>query len=242
MAKLRIEFSSLGGGRGRLGGQIDAREEEPLGSVTLEVGTAATSPAGRPVVPSGAGTVFAELLAADAAIYVDLGPSPDPTVEPRLLLRPGGTQRVRVTPGHRLAAILAGDIPDAVQATQDRPFAPVPARTVSVQVGPSATGAAVALPACAAASYRIRNAADSASPAAWTVGTSAAAAAAMPVAYGTAGTGGVPGDPAIDPGGVEVIGLSGPEQAALAAGTLYLSAICPAGGSATLDVTPGMGG
>ena len=127
-------------------------------------------------------------------------------------------------------------------ARSANPFAGVGDRTVSVQVGPAATGAAIALPACAAASYRIRNAASSASPATWTVGTSAAAAAAIAVAYSAAGTGGAPGDPAIDPGGVEVIGLSGPEQAALAAGALYLSAVCPAGGSALLDVTPGVGG
>lgn len=120
-------------------------------------------------------------------------------------------------------------------------FAPVRGATVALTAGPTPTAAPVALPACAATSYRVRNAAGSASPIAWTLSISAATVPALPAAYGVSGTGGAPGDKTIDPGGVEVIGLTAGQQAALAAGALYLSAVCPAGGSATLTITPGTG-
>lgn len=111
MPKLRVEFLSLGNGRGRLGGQVDAPGAEPLGSVTLDV-TATPTPAGnRPLVPAGAGTVFANLVATEVALYADAAPSPDPTTEPRLLLLPGRAQLVHVSPGHAISAIVAADVP-----------------------------------------------------------------------------------------------------------------------------------
>lgn len=110
MPKIRIEFCTYGGGRGRLGGQVDVPESEPLGSVSLDV-TASPTPAGsRPVVPSASGTVFATLLATDAALYVDVAAAPDPASEPRLLLLPGRPQLVHVTPGQAVAAIIASDV------------------------------------------------------------------------------------------------------------------------------------
>ncbi len=129
-----------------------------------------------------------------------------------------------------------------VLLVQQQPFQPVRGASVGLSVGPAATGTPVALPTCAATSYRVRNAATSASPVTWIMSTSAANVPTIPGAYSTAGTGGSPGDKTIDPGGVEVIGLSAAQQAALAGGTLVLSAICPTGGSALLTVSPGTGG
>lgn len=111
MPKIRIEFTSLGAGRGRLGGQVDLPEGEPLGSMTLEVAATPTASGSRPVVPSGAGTVFATLLATEAALYVDIGVAPDPASEPRLLLLPGRPRHVHVTSGHAISAMLAADVP-----------------------------------------------------------------------------------------------------------------------------------
>ena len=122
MAKLRIEFTAIGGARGRLGGQVPAREAEPLGATTLDVTASATSAGSRPVVPSDQGTIFADLLAVDAAIYVDVGVTPDPTVEPRLLLLPGRPQRVHALAGTVISAILATDVA-APYLTQDQPLA-----------------------------------------------------------------------------------------------------------------------
>lgn len=242
MATLRIEFASLGGGRGRLGGQVPVREEGLLGAVTLAVGATATASSARPAVPSTGTTVFADLTAIDAAIYAAIGSSPDPGAEPRLLLLPGRTMRVHVTAGHLVSAVKASDVPPAVQAIEQHPFAPIPGTTVSLNAGASATAAPVLLPACNASSYRVRNAAQSASAVAWRLGTSSGTAALLPIAAGSDGTGALPGDLALDVGAVEVIGLTGDEQAALAAGTLRVSAVCPAGGSAILSVTPGVGG
>ena len=142
MPRARIEFHAFGGGRGRLGGQIDLPESKPLGSVTLDV-TATPTPSGsRPVVPAGGGTVFAMLLAIEAAIYVDIAAAPDPTSEPRLLLLPGRPLRVHATPGHAMAAVLAADVPieaesGAVALTD---------RSGTVTVGGAAQQAAVAYP------------------------------------------------------------------------------------------------
>lgn len=110
MAKLRIEFTTLGGARGRLGGQIDAREARALGATTLDVSDTPTPTGQRPTTPSGLGTVFAELTA-DAPVYVDIGPAPDPTSEPRLLVIPGRMQRIHVDEGRLVSAVLAGDAP-----------------------------------------------------------------------------------------------------------------------------------
>ena len=122
-------------------------------------------------------------------------------------------------------------------------FAPIPGATVALTVGPAATTAPVALPANTAALYRIRNAPGSQSAAAWRLQTTTPGTAPVaPVPYSTAGTGGTPGDKMIDPGGVEIFALTQAQQAALLAGTLYLSAITPSGGSATIYVTPGTRG
>lgn len=119
MAKLRIEFSAVGSGRGRLGGQVDAREAELLGTIALPVTETPTAAGDRPVVPEGEGTVFATLAASDAAVYVAVGTAPDASAEPRLLVVPGRPELVHVRPGHAIAAVLAGDVPAwvGVQAT-----------------------------------------------------------------------------------------------------------------------------
>ena len=111
MPKLRVEFTSVGSARGRLGGQVDARTGEPLGAVTLEVTSSPTASGDRPLVPSGLGTVFAEFTALEAPAYVDIGPAPDPTLEPRLLLQPGRPKLVHVMAGHAVSAIAAPDVP-----------------------------------------------------------------------------------------------------------------------------------
>ena len=110
MPKIRIEFLSFGAGRGRLGGQVDLPGGEPLGAVTLDVTANPTALENRPLVPSGAGTVFARLLSTDAALYVDIGAPPDPGTEPRLLLLPGRAQLVHVAAGHSLSAMISGDV------------------------------------------------------------------------------------------------------------------------------------
>jgi hypothetical protein len=110
MPKLRIEFCSLGSGRGRLGGQVDCPASEPIASVTLDVGATPTLAGSRPAVPAGSGTVFARLLAVESAVYVDIGSAPDPTAEPRILLLPGRPQTVHALPGQTFAAMLAPDL------------------------------------------------------------------------------------------------------------------------------------
>ena len=116
------------------------------------------------------------------------------------------------------------------------------AATIRLTVGTIATPAGVLTlpPVAGANSYRVRNAAASQSPIAFILTTDNSKAAAVPVAYTTAGTGGSTGDKMIDPGAVEVIGLSTAQQSALAAGTLYLSAVCLTG-TAELSITPGLG-
>jgi hypothetical protein len=110
MPRLRVEFCSLGSGRGRLGGQVDLPAAEPLGSLTLEVGASPPAPDDRPIVPAGQGTVFARLLAVETALFVAIGASPDPTAEPRILLLPGAPHLVHALPGLAIAAVLAGDL------------------------------------------------------------------------------------------------------------------------------------
>ena len=131
-------------------------------------------------------------------------------------------------------AILSGVIATAV-------FAPIRGATVALTVGPAATSSPVALSPNIATTYRVRNASSSASSVTWTLSTSSTTVPVIPTPNGVNGTGGTPGDKTIDPGGVELIGLTTAQQNALANGTLYLSAICPAGGSAVLTVTPGTG-
>ena len=125
---------------------------------------------------------------------------------------------------------------------QEEPFATLHNKTVALTVGSSVTATPVALPAMTATSYRVRNAANATAAATWILSANTTDTPIIPVPYGTNGTGGATGDKSIDPGGVEIIGLTTAQQTALAAGTLYLSALCPAGGSAILSVTPGNGG
>lgn len=120
-------------------------------------------------------------------------------------------------------------------------FAPIRGTTVALTVNATATVAPVALPVCTATSYRVRNPTTSNSAVTWTLAANTTTPPVIPTAYTAAGTGGVVGDNTLDPGGVEVIGLTAAQQVAIAAGTLYLSAICPASGSATLIITPGTG-
>ena len=121
-------------------------------------------------------------------------------------------------------------------------FLPIPNTTIALTVGPTATTAPVALPACAATVYRFRNASASASPAHWRLAVSPGTTALVPTAYTAAGTGGTVGDKGMDPANVEIYTLSPTQQAAIATGTLMLSAITPAGGSATIYLTPGTSG
>lgn len=127
-------------------------------------------------------------------------------------------------------------------AVQDQPFQPIRGQSVALTVGPGATAAPVALAAATATSYRVRNAATSASAATWILSAKTTDVPTIPTPYAATGAGGSPGDKTIDPGGVETVGLSAAQQTALAAGTLYFSAVCPPGGSAVLTVTPGNGG
>ena len=110
MPKLRHEFCALGSARGRLGGQVDLPAAEPLASAILDLGSSPTLPGSRPVVPSGVGTVFIRLVALEHAAYVALGPSPDPTAEPRILLLPGRPQILHAPPGALVSAMLAPDM------------------------------------------------------------------------------------------------------------------------------------
>ena len=87
----------------------------------------------------------------------------------------------------------------------------------------------------------MRNAQSSASAITFVLTTDAARTPAIPAPAAQDGAGGMPGDETVDPGGVEIVGLSPAQQAALAAGTLYLSAVTPAGGSGILSITPGTG-
>lgn len=129
-----------------------------------------------------------------------------------------------------------------------QPFRPIAGATKSVTVGPTATAAGSlplaangVIPAGTATSYRVRNAAASASPVTWILTTDPTKTPVIPTPAAADGTGGAAGDKTIDPGSVEIISLSAAQQTALAAGTLYLSAVTPAGGSAVLSITPGVG-
>lgn len=127
-------------------------------------------------------------------------------------------------------------------------FRPAQGATVVLTVGPTATPAGT-LPLAASGtfqagsvtSFRVRNATTSASPITFVLTTSNTATATLPTAYSTSGTGGTVGDVTIDPNNTEYFGLTAAQQAALAAGTLYLSAVAPGGGSGTLTITLGNG-
>ena len=109
MPKLRVEFLAVGGGRGRLGGQIAVAEAAALGASVLDVTGTASAPV--PVPAGGGGQVFAELTAAGGSVYVAVGPEPNPGLEPRLLVAPGRARLVRVLAGQVLVAIAAADMP-----------------------------------------------------------------------------------------------------------------------------------
>ena len=149
----------------------------------------------------------------------------------------------------KIPASVSGRVPvDGSGVTQpvsgsliEQPFLPVGTKTISLVVAPAVTTAPVALPTATATSVRVRNQATSASPVAFLLSTANTNFAALPTAYTSAGTGGVVGDMMIDPGGVEIVSLSAAQQTAIAAGTLYLSAICAASGSGTLFITSGTG-
>ena len=112
MAQVRIEYALAGGERGALGGQVDTEPAEPLGAVTLTVTGTATVAGAQPIVPPGAGdATVATATALDAPVYLDVGPTPDPTVEPRRLVVPGRPLRLQVAVGDRFSAILASDVP-----------------------------------------------------------------------------------------------------------------------------------
>lgn len=129
MGKLRYEFVSVGGGRGQLGGMVAAEAEDPLASGTLDVTATPTLSAAQPAAPSlSRSDVFVRLTGVDTAVYVDLAPSPDPTAEPRLLLRPGDSRLLRVIGGHKLSAVLAGDVPgNAPRLPVSQSYVAVPA-------------------------------------------------------------------------------------------------------------------
>ena len=243
MATLRYRYETLGNFRGALGGQVDGSAEKPLRSGTLAVTSTATGAGSQPQAPSGAGdSLFLTLSATDGPVYADIGSAPDPTLEPRHLVLPGSPLRLHVGPGERLSAVLATDIPAAPPVSVN-PFAPLRPQTYTLTAGPTATAPPVQLPALAGAtSYRARNPIGSASPITWVLATASTTAPAIPVAYSTAGVGGTAGDKTIDPGGVETFCLSAAQQAALAAGTLYWSAVTPTSGSGSLSITFGNGG
>ena len=132
--------------------------------------------------------------------------------------------------------------------TIQAPFRPIPLMTKSVTVGPTATAAgslplaaAGAIPAGTATSYRVRNPSASTSAITWILTTDNTKTPVIPTPYAADGTGGTLGDKTIDPGSVEVISLSAAQQTALAAGTLYISAVTPSAGSGILSITPGVG-
>lgn len=107
MPSLRVECHALGVARGRLGGQIDAREAAPVAATTLPVAGTPTAPGDQFVVPAGPDPLFAELTALEAPAYVAVGALPDPTREPRLLVAPGAPQRVHLASGDRVSVALA---------------------------------------------------------------------------------------------------------------------------------------
>lgn len=130
----------------------------------------------------------------------------------------------------------------------DQPFRPIGLATVRLTVGPTATTAgsmpvalASVIPVGWATSYRIRVSSSSTSPVAFILTTDNTKTAVFPTAFTATGSGGTRGDKVLDAGAVEVFGLTALQQNALAAGTLYISAVTPAGGSADITVTPGVG-
>lgn len=105
MANLRIEFFQ---------GQVGiARGRDPIGGVTLAVTGVATSGGARPVVPAATQSnalIFA-IFEADAPVYVDAGPAPDPTIAAQAtLVYPGTPVEIVVQAGNLISAVNAADI------------------------------------------------------------------------------------------------------------------------------------
>lgn len=204
-----------------------------LGAGTAQIG--AVAQAGAPWSVSWTGQTVAATQSGTWNVAVSNFPATQPV---------SGTISVGNFPATQPVSATSLPLPTgAATAANQQPFLPIAGATVALTVGPTATTAPVALPAHAAAVYRIHNAAASASPVAWRLQTATPGTApVMPTAYSTAGTGGTVGDKTIDPGGIEIFALAADQQTAIAAGTLYLSAVTPAGGSAAIYVTPGAAG
>ncbi len=160
MSQLRISFFSGPSGLG-------PRAPEPAASSTLSCSAAATISSNWITVPSLAGQIIATVEAFGASIYVDISPaSPDPTVEPRQLVPRGGAISVAVSPGFKISAVEAADIPVAANPVQP----PVPAMLVTGQVKIATTGTAVQLPAAALQNGLVVKSLNNNSPAMQTIG------------------------------------------------------------------------
>ena len=157
MGKLRYEFVIIGGGRGQLGGMVAADADKPLASGTLEVSATPTAAGAQPVVPAlGRADVFVRLSGIDVAVYADFAAVPDPTVEPRILLRPGDSRLLRVMSGERLSAIVAADVPVALpRLPVAQSFVPVPAFNAADASGAGGANATIVqvLPSSAMRSF-----------------------------------------------------------------------------------------
>lgn len=104
MATLRIEFYD------RVL-PLDDHARDPINTITLSVGNKPTLPYLQPVAPSNnSGEVIAVLYAIDGPVYVDVGPTPDPTVN-RTLINKGTQIAINISPGDNIAAVAAFDIP-----------------------------------------------------------------------------------------------------------------------------------
>lgn len=110
MLRLRVEFLTMGAGRGRLGGQVDVGEARPLGAAAVDVGA---TPSAAISVPDMVGQVFADLSVTGGSVYVAVGTSPDPTSEPRCLLTPGRSRCLHVQSGQSIVAVSAADVSQA---------------------------------------------------------------------------------------------------------------------------------
>lgn len=113
MPRLRVEFLTMGAGRGRLGGQVDVGEAKLLGASAVDVG-AAPSPAIS--VPDNAGQIFAELSVTGGPVYLAIGTNPDPSSEPRFLLTPERSRCLHVQGGQSIVATAAVDVSQAEAA------------------------------------------------------------------------------------------------------------------------------
>ena len=110
MLRLRVEFLTMGAGRGRLGGQVDVGEAKLLGAAAVDVGG---TPSTAISVPDMVGQVFADLTVTGGAVYVAVGTNPDPNSEPRCLLTPGRSRCLHVLSGQSIVAISAADVSQA---------------------------------------------------------------------------------------------------------------------------------